>query len=88
MIDTTEAPTTNPAASASAPLTALDRCDACGAQAYVLVRLELGEFLFCGHHAAKHGEALRPTALHWHDETDKLYATAGSARAGGPVSDD
>lgn len=61
---------------ATAPLTAFDRCDACGAQAYVRVELESGEFLFCGHHAAKHADKLRPSALHWHDETDRLYITA------------
>ncbi|MGO2111664.1 MAG: DUF7455 domain-containing protein [Pseudoclavibacter sp.] len=69
MIETTTAP-----ASATTPLTAFDRCDACGAQAYVRVQLEHGEFLFCGHHASKHAEKLRPTAVHWHDETSKLYA--------------
>jgi hypothetical protein len=34
-------------------LNALDRCDRCGAQAYVRAVLETsgGELLFCGHHA-------------------------------------
>lgn len=76
LIDTTTAP-----ASASTPLTTLDRCDACGAQAYVRVQLPLGEFLFCGHHAAKHADKLRAQATHWHDETSKLYAADGRAAA-------
>lgn len=43
-----------------------DRCDECGAQAYVAVAFESnaevdhpGELLFCGHHYAKHEERLR-----------------------------
>ena len=42
------------------PLTPMDRCDACRAQAYVRVRLaDGGELLFCGHH----GHELRPLLL-------------------------
>jgi hypothetical protein len=62
------------------PLTALDRCDQCGAQAYVRVTLEAGgELLFCGHHGRKHADALRPLASAWVDETDRL-ATAAATR--------
>jgi hypothetical protein len=32
------------------PLTALDRCDKCGAAAMVRATLVAGELLFCGHH--------------------------------------
>lgn len=40
-------------------LTALDRCDRCGAQAYVLILMPSGfDLLFCGHHAKEHGDAL------------------------------
>lgn len=31
-------------------LTALDRCDSCGAQAYVNVKGLSGELMFCSHH--------------------------------------
>ena len=31
-------------------LTALDRCDRCGAQAYVKIAGSTGELLFCSHH--------------------------------------
>lgn len=31
-------------------LSKLDRCDSCGAQAYVLVQGTSGELMFCGHH--------------------------------------
>lgn len=57
---------------ADRPLTGLDRCDSCGAQAYVRVALNDSELLFCGHHARKHEAKLRPIASLWHDETDKL----------------
>lgn len=40
-------------------LTAADRCDRCGARAYVLVRLTAGELRFCAHHARAHLDALR-----------------------------
>lgn len=60
-------------AAASAPLTALDRCDRCGAQAYVRVSLHGGgELLFCAHHARAHAEKLREVAAHVHDETGEL----------------
>lgn len=35
-----------------------DRCDRCGAQAFVEVTLEAGVLMFCGHHFAKHEDAL------------------------------
>lgn len=54
-------------------LTASDRCDRCGAQAYMRVTLpSLSELLFCAHHAREHGDALRAKALHVHDETGAL----------------
>jgi hypothetical protein len=55
-------------------LTALDRCDSCGAQAYVRVRLQSGELYFCGHHASEVKAALEPSALEWLDETGRLIA--------------
>ena len=61
----------------SSPLTALDRCDRCGAQAYLRVELAAGgELLFCAHHAREHGDKLREIAAHVHDETEKLVAPA------------
>ncbi|MFC0675990.1 DUF7455 domain-containing protein [Brachybacterium hainanense] len=56
-------------------LTANDRCDRCGAQAYVKVVLTAGgELMFCGHHARAHADALRPLASEVIDETDRLTA--------------
>ena len=58
---------------ATSPLTASDRCDRCGAQAYLRVHLATGgELLFCAHHAREHGEKLRTIAVNVHDETSKL----------------
>lgn len=34
-------------------LNALDRCDSCGAQAYVWIKGDSGELLFCSHHYNK-----------------------------------
>lgn len=57
---------------ADRPIIGLDRCDSCGAQAYVRVVLGGSELLFCGHHAKKHEAKLRPMAEVWHDETSRL----------------
>lgn len=54
-------------------LTIEDRCDRCGAQAYVRVRLGGGtELLFCGHHYSKHSSALTEVAEEVVDETSRL----------------
>lgn len=59
-------------------LSAADRCDRCGAQAYVRARLHSGgELLFCAHHGRLHIPALRDHA-DIDDESDRLTATAGS----------
>ena len=57
-------------------LTALDRCDSCGAQAYVRVTMKTGELLFCAHHGTEFKEKLSATALHWHDESDRLVESS------------
>ena len=55
------------------PLTALDLCDRCGAQAYVRVLLpNSGELLFCAHHGRQHAEALAKVAVDIQDETGRL----------------
>ena len=64
----------------SAPLTAVDRCDRCGAQAYLRVELAGGgELLFCAHHAREHGDKIREIAVRVHDETGKLTETPAIA---------
>lgn len=64
----------------SPEFTALDRCDRCGAQAYVRVQLASGgELLFCGHHAREHADKLQKVAAAIHDETGRLTATPAIA---------
>jgi hypothetical protein len=53
-------------------LTALDRCDSCGAQAYIAAVVNGSELLFCAHHGRKYEEKLRAVATSWHDETSRL----------------
>ncbi|MGP8001544.1 MAG: hypothetical protein ACLPKI_30100 [Streptosporangiaceae bacterium] len=61
----------------SRPLTAMDLCDRCGAQAYVRVVLpDSGELLFCAHHGRQHAEALAKVAVEIQDETGRLSPDA------------
>jgi hypothetical protein len=61
------------------PLNALDRCDRCGAQAYVrALLLSGGELLFCGHHGKEYAEKIRPIAAKIQDETSKLVESPAS----------
>ena len=61
-------------------LTAVDRCDRCGAQAYVRVLLPSRlELLFCAHHNRKHAEALAKIAVEIQDETGRLLTKASDA---------
>ncbi len=65
---------------APATMTAADRCDRCGARAYVRVLLPGGgELLFCAHHGRAHQEALRAKAAEIQDETHALHGTPASA---------
>jgi hypothetical protein len=62
------------------PLVAADRCDRCGAQAYVRVTLPSGgELLFCAHHARKHEAKLQQLAATIYDETTRLAFTPATA---------
>jgi hypothetical protein len=64
----------------STPLTAADRCDRCGAQAYLRVELQSGgELLFCAHHAREHGDKLKEIAVNVVDETHRLSGSPAKA---------
>ncbi len=68
------------AVTAPAPLTAADRCDRCGARAYIRVVLPGGgELLFCGHHGRAHETALRSAAADIQDQSDALASIPASA---------
>jgi ribosomal protein L37E len=62
------------------PLTATDRCDRCGSQAYVRVELNTGELFFCGHHARALHDAYTHVAVHVQDETDRLMREHGNIK--------
>lgn len=64
----------------SSTLTATDRCDRCGAQAYLRVELASGfDLLFCAHHAREHEAKLKDVAVNVVDETHKLSATPSTS---------
>ena len=43
-------------------LTAADRCDRCGAQAYTIATLKAGTLYFCAHHGNEYMQPLRAVA--------------------------
>ena len=49
-----------------------DRCDYCGAQAYIWVNGIAGDLLFCGHHFSKNEDKIRSYAFEVIDERHKL----------------
>ncbi len=57
----------------SPPLTAMDLCDRCGAQAVRACPAPgSGELLFCAHHSRQHAAALAKVAVNIQDETERL----------------
>lgn len=60
-------------------LTASDRCDRCGAQAYVRVTLESGQLFFCAHHGRALTPALTDIAVEIHDESDRLLSSTSAS---------
>ena len=58
---------------AAGPLTATDRCDRCGAQAYVRATMTSGfDLLLCAHHFRENEDRLREIAASIYDESDRL----------------
>jgi hypothetical protein len=55
-----------------APLTIADRCDRCGAQAFVRAVFVSGELTFCGHHGRELQVPLARGALLVQDATDTI----------------
>ncbi len=65
---------------AARPLTAEDRCDRCGAAAYVRTTMASGlELLFCAHHWHDNESRLRAIATSIHDESKRLAGIPASA---------
>jgi len=55
-------------------LNTTDRCDVCNFQAYVYVKLESGDLLFCSHHWNENKESLSQIAQEVLDESERLLA--------------
>ena len=53
-------------------LTAMDRCDSCGAQAYIAAEVNGSELLFCAHHGRKFEPELKKIAVEIQDESGRL----------------
>ena len=70
------------------PLTAADRCDRCGAQAYVRVTLPAGsELLFCAHHGREYAPKLRELDAEILDESERLDESQPLRAASAGLSD-
>jgi hypothetical protein len=67
------------AALAPHAFTALDRCDRCGAQAFVRAVLTSGDLLFCAHHGREYGERLAASALVVEDASTTINAKPSPA---------
>jgi ribosomal protein S14 len=64
----------------ASPLTAADRCDRCGAQAYVRATMESGfDLMLCAHHFRENESRLREVAASIHDESDRLADVPSTA---------
>ncbi len=67
---------------AASPLTAADRCDRCGAQAYVRTTMGSGfDLLLCAHHFHENESRLREIAVSIQDESQRLATVPATAAA-------
>jgi hypothetical protein len=70
------------------PLTALDRCDRCGAQAYVRVTMAGGgELIFCAHHGREYAPKLAQLQASIIDESERLDETSPTVAASAGIAD-
>lgn len=53
-------------------LTHSDRCDRCGAQAFVLAKGVSGQLMFCAHHFTKWEDSIRSFAFELIDDRDAI----------------
>jgi hypothetical protein len=75
--------TTRPVPITAPTLTLMDRCDSCGAQAFLRATMPSGTaLLFCGHHGNAHRPALVVAGADIHDETDRLTVARESGFGG------
>lgn len=68
-------------------LTADDRCDRCGAQAYLEALIPVGDssmpLLFCAHHAKEHEDKIQQEAVLVTDHRNRLKEQEEESRATG-----
>lgn len=77
----------SPATRPAPALTVADRCDRCGAQAYVRVLTKSNsELLFCAHHGREHKAAINAAELSFQDQTDRLFAEEQAMKTSTHVS--
>ena len=62
------------AAVAPHAFSASDRCDRCGAQAFMRAVLTAGDLLFCAHHGREYGDILAAKALVVEDASETINA--------------
>jgi hypothetical protein len=77
-------PTATVPASATAELSRTDRCDRCGAQAFVRATIPTAdglELLFCGHHFRAHELNLVAAGAGIHDERHRIDEQARATEA-------
>ena len=51
-----------------------DRCDSCGAQAFVITEFTSGDLFFCGHHFNKFEKKIAKTAINIVDSRKTINA--------------
>lgn len=56
-----------------------DRCDQCGAQAFVYAKGMSGELYFCGHHYTKNEEKINSWAFTIMDQRDRINKKSESS---------
>ena len=79
VLDTPTPSTPSKATVEKVVLTAHDRCDSCGAQAFIRATLKNGQLLFCAHHGRKYETKLSVMALTIEDGTDTINKAASPA---------
>jgi len=63
----------------ASPLTASDRCDRCGAQAFIRATLASGaELLFCAHHAREYESGLKAIDADIYNQSNDLVQVAAT----------
>ena len=73
MLPSSTVPEADTTTTAAKPLTLSDRCDSCGAQAFVSVSFPTGsDLLFCGHHYRQHETALAAQGGEARDERHRI----------------